>query len=590
MINTPQNGVDIEFFMQSMAKLPGTWQPAIAKKYEHTKKTQGRKAANLSILDTLDAVSGYRFGVASDDEALIQFAKERAQQCEFLFNHWRNENDAYREMAALSLRYEIPPPSGRNVTLTGAIERFRCPLWWRRNVRKIAARNVEAAAIKLGMVSRKAGLYASDEALKRRTGQRRRNAAILKNTVAVNDAGQEYSLAELSALGTSNPEIRRMELMTRIAGFDEIAFQHGHAGEFLTITAPSKYHARDHKTGEENKKYNGATPTETQRYLGKVWARIRAKLKRDGLGFYGFRVAEPHHDGTPHWHMIIFCEVENVAAILATFKHYALEEDGGEFGARKYRFNSKRIDRSKGSAVGYIAKYISKNIDGNQVGEDYEAEDASSDATKTARRVDAWAATWGIRQFQQVGGQSVTVWRELRRAKSEDIAHEKLKTIVEAADAGKWKQYTELTGGVLAGRGGVVELEKIGAEVVEVETVEFETGEIKTSIAGLNKYGEHLAEKIIGFKGFCEVVKTHLMKWIFKRGSAAVSAGSSVNNCTQAFKKHDATVIDGMKKAFFEGVALRPKAGFLPVVVIPVQYLAGFELSEWELQHVGRLN
>ncbi len=101
---------------------------------------------------------------------------------------------------------------------------------------------------------------------------------------------------------------------------------------------------------------------------------IRAKLKRDnlevyGLRFtvYGFRIAEPQHDGTPHWHLLLF------------MPHYAMQTDGNEPGAQQHRFKAIPIDKSKGSAVGYIAKYISKNIDGSSIQE-------------ATEQVEAWAS------------------------------------------------------------------------------------------------------------------------------------------------------------------------------------------------------
>ena len=104
--------------------------------------------------------------------------------------------------------------------------------------------------------------------------------------------------------------------------------------------------------------------------MRKVWSCIRAKLQREKIKIYGFRVAEPHHDATPHWHMLLFVAPEQRKRLREIIHHYALQDSPDEEGANKHRFKYESIDPSKGSAAGYIAKYISKNIDGYGIQEE----------------------------------------------------------------------------------------------------------------------------------------------------------------------------------------------------------------------------
>ncbi|WP_377704924.1 replication endonuclease [Pseudoduganella sp. UC29_71] len=300
--------------------------------------------------------------------------------------------------------------------------------WWRRNLRRVHGRAFEHAAIRLGFVSVRAGAYASNETVTRRLAQNRRNAAALQSVTMANEDGQEYRLADLAAKGTGNKAIRRGELMLRMAGCEDIAVEHGHIGLFVTLTCPSKYHAVLAASGTINPNYNGATPREAQAYLMKVWACIRAKNARDGILPYGFRIAEPHHDGCPHWHILMFVPGHKVRRLRRTLEAYALAEDGDEPGARKNRLKVVRIEADKGTAAGYIAKYVGKNIDDAHVDEHADedgtvaADFVGDQVVRPAQRVEAWASQWGIRQFQPIGQPPVTVWRELRRVEQERIA------------------------------------------------------------------------------------------------------------------------------------------------------------------------
>ena len=338
--------------------------------------------------------------------------------------------------------------------LMGAIKRAQDAIWWRRVLRRAAARIVEAGAIKLGMVHRRTGGYASDEAVKRRRAQLSRNAAALSSALYRNEAGQIYTLKELSAASVANPVNRGGELMTRIRGCEEHADAQGHIGLFVTLTTPSAMHpmlsrewqekgiagAAADEAGEtmaansyravKNPRYDGTTtPREAQQWQVKQWSKARAAMQRKGINAYGFRVAEPHHDGTPHWHLLLWARTEAEAQELqAILYRYWVQNDKrytNERGAAKNRTNFKRL--TAGGAAGYIAKYIAKSIGHHALKEHFDEAETGELMTVELGgepghvRVDAWAATWGIRQFQAIGQPSVTVWREVRRVTYDQI-------------------------------------------------------------------------------------------------------------------------------------------------------------------------
>ncbi len=370
-----------------------------------------------------------RLEMVSGDVELCELASRCAQQCQ------------QYPMAAewIVRRIGLDPPDGKHMTGTGKMLRMQCVRWWRRRMRAHFGQAVENAMRARGYVRKGKAAYCTDWALRRRTSQRVRTNTMLQSAVAINEDGEQLSLFDAAQASVSNPVNRRHELMTRIRGFEEIATECGHIAIFGTLTAPGFFHAQ-HSGGGENAAYarqGRRSVKAAQLWQCERWAIARSRLHKAGVEVYGFRIAEPHHDGTPHWHLLLFMKKEHAWIVKWILRAVWCIEYADEKGASKYRCNFKKINPMLGDAAGYIAKYVAKNIDGFEVGNDYEA---GGESKTTAHRVDAWASTHRIRQFQQIGGAPVGIWRELRKAQP-GSCYDAIESARMCADAGDWRGF-----------------------------------------------------------------------------------------------------------------------------------------------------
>lgn len=373
------------------------------------------------------------------DDALRDAAKIACDSIQRHAQRWQAlgtpEATIRKILRSIAKRYCIELPS--RADLQQSLNRLCDPSWWRRALRK-RFRAVEQVAIEQGRVHCHAGKYVSDRAMARALRDKRRISELLASLVAVNQTtGEMIAMDALAAQSLANPANRRSALMARIKGIEQHAKAKGHEAVFLTITCPSRMHARRF-TGAANDRYDSTGPRRAHAYLHRVWRLAMRKLDHDGVSLCGLRVVEPHHDGCPHWHVLAFVPAEQCARLIDIVRDYALQDSPDEPGAAEHRFKVERIDPAKGSAVGYVAKYVSKSIDGEGVDVDNETGARGSD---TAPRIVAWARLWGVRQFQFFGVPAITPTRELYRLERVDTASQGLiaaHLATKANDYGAW--------------------------------------------------------------------------------------------------------------------------------------------------------
>ncbi|ASA56415.1 replication endonuclease [Vibrio gazogenes] len=440
----------------------------------------------------------------------------------------------FENLAQIVRSHHITPPHvSKNPTFEqyfSAIQKMTTDDWIHTRLARLKFEYIEYSQIALNRVGhqKNQSKYVSEMTLNNFLEAQARQEKFLADYCIYNEEDDiSVDLQEVFKSSTSNPENRRIEMMVRSRGFEELAELQGYTAAFITWTLPSKYH-------RNSDKWNGASPKDGNRNLMAQWARARAQLAKKGIDYFGFRVAEPHKDGTPHAHYFLFCKAEEKEIIASTLEAIAIEEDKDELffkamkgkqvrrfkPALRARFLCKYCDPKKGGATSYIAKYVAKNLNGSHM----------SDAEKkSAQSVRAWASLWRIRQFQQFGGAPVSIWRALRKVSEEEILTyecEQLSELHSHADKSRWKEFVQ----------------NIGNAKIEYEE--------KT-----NRYFEPV-KKIIGFSFMGNTISTIKAKWEIMRKSDAEAIAkrrgapsrSTENKCNPPSE----TEISTLEKALIE--------------------------------------
>lgn len=518
-----RNRIQRQWEVETLSSLPIRWRAPLLRQHGADTAAGGLVEANRRMLTTTKRIhtkfEGCKLEPGATYDDICHRAEQFAERGIRLVMRWKQPDAIRREIDALCRTYGIEPPAFAQAAQV--ISRATAADWWRRALRKTHARTLEACAIELGYVRRHAGLYVSDEAFANRQRQRKRNADILALTDAISEDGEIVPMDEIEKGSLANKAIRRNELMTRARGMEDVSKRVGLEAAFIVVTCPSRMHARLDKSGEPNPRYDGTTPRQAQDYLCGLWQRIRAAAQRQALIYFGLRTVEPHHDGTPHWNLLVFASADDLRKLIALVQDYGLRDNPDEPGARKRRIRVERIDAAKGSAVAYIAKYISKNLDAHGIDADHEAAPGAAPAD-TAARAEAWATLWGIRQFQDFGCPPVGVWRELRRVPADEI--ERAPDCIRKA----WKA-VQREGEKRADFGAYFDAQgKPGCK-----RKDWATQLHKEEDQRIGRYGDPVGHRPAGVAACGHVCRSERRRWTLQRRAQSSPPWTRVNNCTQ---------------------------------------------------------
>lgn len=397
---------------------------------------------------------------------VISYVKNKRKgiicSCEFPSEGALNVIKDYLGYAASDVAQKCDPDGGYG--LEPFINRIKSSDFVLRRFRSIKRLVLADFLREFGFVNRARETFVGDVLISDRKYQKQRNNDLLNNMVVydVNDTDNFHFLADLVAKSTNNIDNRFYELLARFKGFAEYAAEFDYQGAMFTLTTPSRFHAFS-PNGHVNQKWLKAdkpTAQDGANWLAHHWALIQARLAKEGIKLFGFKVCEPHHDGTIHYHIAAWFKESQQKTIIDTFRNVMLLEK--ESGALKHRFNYLLADKEKGAhgMIGYFLPYIAKNTNGNKLNGHDELPSDLNTKHSPVDRVDAWKCAYRFRQFSQFGGPSVTAWREMRRIRSEFNKESSmfkhltqaewfaLESVRAAADAGDWKQFCIAMGGV----------------------------------------------------------------------------------------------------------------------------------------------
>jgi len=269
--------------------------------------------------------------------------------------------------------------------------------FWQKKILLTIRQNRELLSYRLGLISENALRYCTDECVDENKNDVKKREEFAKTLVIANTQTGEYFPAPPSHSLKSQSYFENVCFLNEL---NQYAIKHDLEVALVTITVPPSMHM-------SYQKKSTFSPSAVHNYILKRWQKYSSQSTQWTTPCFSFKVIEPHDDGTPHWHVMMFY----------TKKKQKDHQDAllDAFGLKS--FKSKRIkwdilsnDKNEDGitprekAIGYLLDKIKA--------------ESSSEITyeSTVSRRSAFLNVWNIRgqEFSGLPANTKTLWRELR--------------------------------------------------------------------------------------------------------------------------------------------------------------------------------
>lgn len=233
---------------------------------------------------------------------------------------------------------------------------------------------------------------------------------------------KEVPLSELAKSASAQIS----EQYCKAIGLESLAREQGYSWMFITITCPPEFHPNPKRGKNSWAKYD---LMDAQKFLTQHYAAFVRDLSREGIklsdgDIFGLKIIEPHADGCPHWHLLMFYPPAKQNSILMLLdRHLRFSQNSLNI---QHQSEEKNQTKRASSPVHYCLKYMMKTfgslsdvafVDDDEDDEEYTFKTARlKPSENTLLRVAAWKKAMRIRSIAFFGIKAQSgLWDALRK-------------------------------------------------------------------------------------------------------------------------------------------------------------------------------